>query len=369
MLTWDKEQIKIASGGYGRIITLKNGRLLAANDSANAVELSVSDDCGLTWTHFAKATATQYGPLGDKLCIANANVFEYAENCLMVAYRAHSFNTEEKFYTSIRYQLSEDGGKTFGEPIILCELQRDDNSFSGFWEPHMEFLPDGKVAVYYANDCVGPENADFPYVPSLKSQYIMVHVFDNAQKRFGAPIVACDGVKHQSRDGMPVVCHLQGGGMAMVIEANHDKRYRFITQMLFSEDGIKWSEPVTVFRPGENGLYAGAPFVCMLPDGRLAVSCQANENSGSVKGKNAVFNSTMNVIVSKKPVTLENCASITEADFERATEFPLHMGEESYAIWPAMHVHDGYLLCCAQCGNNNGERYGLYLRRAPIAAI
>ncbi|MBQ2324694.1 MAG: hypothetical protein II377_00445, partial [Clostridia bacterium] len=113
MLIWDKEQIKIASGGYGRIITFKSGRLLAAYDSANALNLSVSDDCGLTWEHFCKATCAQYGPLGDKLCIANANVFEYAENCLMVAYRAHSFNTEERFYTSIRYQLSEDGGKSW----------------------------------------------------------------------------------------------------------------------------------------------------------------------------------------------------------------------------------------------------------------
>ena len=369
MLTWEKEQIKIDNGGYGRLITLKNGKLLAAYDSANALCLAESEDCGLTWNHLGKKTEPQLGPLGDKLCIANANVIEYAENCLMIAYRAHSLNTAEKFYTSIRYQLSEDGGKTFGAPIILCELQREDNSFSGFWEPHMVFLPDGRMAVYYANDCVGPADADFPYVPSLQSQYIMVHVFDFDTKRFGEPIVACDGVKHASRDGMPVVCPMQGGGMAMVIEANWDKNYRFITQMLFSEDGIKWSEPVTVFKPTQTGLYAGAPYVTLLPDGRLAVSCQANENSGATTGKNAVFNSTMNVIISKKPITLENCKDITEADFERVTEFPLYKGEESFAIWPAMWVHENTLLAVAQCGNNDGTRYGLWLRRAPVSTI
>lgn len=369
MLTWEKEQIKINNGGYGRLITLKNGKLLAAYDSANAVNLSESEDGGKTWLHPGKMTVPQFGPLGDKLCIANANVIEYAEGCLMIAYRAHSFNTEEKFYTSIRYQLSKDGGKSWTDPIILCELQREDNSFSGFWEPHMVFLPDGRMAVYYANDCAGPQNADFPYVPDLKSQYIMVHIFDFGTERFGEPIIASDGVKHKSRDGMPVVCPMQGGGMAMVIEANWNKDYRFIIQMLFSEDGIRWSEPVTVFKPTQNGLYAGAPYVTLLPDGRLAVSCQANENSGAVTGKNAVFNSTMNVIVSKKPVTLENCKDITEADFDKIAEFPLQMGSESYAIWPAMWVHGEYLLCCAQCGNNNGERHGLYLRRAPLASI
>jgi hypothetical protein len=77
----------------------------------------------------------------------------------------------------------------------------------------------------------------------------------------------------------------------------------------------------------------------------------------------------MNVIVSKKPITLESCKGITEADFERVAEFPLYKGEESYAIWPAMWVHGGMLLAVAQCGNNDGARHGLWLRRAPLSTL
>ena len=121
--------------------------LLAAHDGGNAVNLAVSGDCGATWEHLGKKTEPQLGPLGDKLCIANANVIEYAENCLMIAYRAHSLNTAEKFYTSIRYQLSEDGGKTFPYDVELEVPVR--TPADGLYK--IEVLREGTAAVAYVN--------------------------------------------------------------------------------------------------------------------------------------------------------------------------------------------------------------------------
>ncbi|MBQ7010185.1 MAG: exo-alpha-sialidase [Clostridia bacterium] len=370
VLEWEKNKIHIGSGGYVRLTTLQTGELLAAY-STSGIKIAKSTDDGKTWQPAVSVTKPAKTPLGDNLTFANANAIQYGNGDIMVAYRAHTpTNSKKNFYTSIRYQISKDGGRTFGDPVIVAEYQRNDTDFKGFWEPHMVILPDGKLAMYYANDCVGPQNADYPYVPSGSYQHIMVHVFDYETETFGKGMIASNGVEHKSRDGMPVVCSLSDGGMVMVIEANWDKDYSFIVQMLFSKDGITWSDPVTVCKPTKAKHYCGAPFVTLLPDGRLAVSCQATQYSGATAGDTNVANSQMNVYISKEPITMANCGDVNEASFVKVLENPLSMGIETRSIWPAMHVHNGWLLCAAEIGSNgSGGITGLYMRRASIDSI
>ncbi len=370
VLEWEKSKLLLSAGGYARMTTLKNGEL-AVGYSNGGIKFATSADDGKTWKNTVTVTKAAKTPLGDTLSFANANVIQYGDGDIMVAYRAHSpTNSKKNFYTSIRYQISKDGGKTFGEPVIVVEYQRNDTDFKGFWEPHMVILPDGRLAMYYANDCIGPQNADYPYVPSGAYQHIMVHVFDYETETFDKGAIASNGVSHKSRDGMPVVCKLSDGGMAMVIEANCDKNYKFIIQMMFSEDGIKWSDPVTVISPTKKDHYAGAPYVTLLPDGRLAVSCQATQYSGATMSSDAVQNSQMNVYISKEPITLKNCKEINESSFVKVMENPLSMGVETRSVWPAMHVHNGWLICSADVGSNlSGGVSGIYVRRAPIDSI
>ncbi|MBQ2324695.1 MAG: exo-alpha-sialidase [Clostridia bacterium] len=370
VLKWENGKILLSQGGYARMTTLKNGEL-AVGYSNGGIKFATSSDSGKTWKNVVTVTKSARTPLGDVLTYANANVIQYGNGDIMVAYRAHSpTNTSKNFYTSIRYQISKDGGKTFGEPVIVVEYQRNDKDFKGFWEPHMVILPDGRLAMYYANDCVGPQNADYPYVPSGSYQHIMVHIFDYATEKFDGGHIASNGVDHKSRDGMPVVCSLSDGGMVMVIEANNNKNYRFVIQMLFSADGINWSDPVTVIQPTKNGHYCGAPFVCLLPDGRLAVSCQATQYSGATESNDAVQNSQMNVYISNEPITLENSKTVGLNSFVKVMENPLVMGVESRSIWPAMHVHNGWLICSGDVGSNlSGGVTGIYLRRASLDTI
>ncbi len=370
VLEWEKNRILLSPGGYVRMTTLKTGELVAAY-SNGGIKIATSTDDGKTWKNPVTVTKPAKTPLGDTLTFANANVIQYGDGDIMVAYRAHSpTNSKKNFYTSIRYQISKDGGKSFGEPVIVVEYQRNDTDFKGFWEPHMVILPDGRLAMYYANDCIGPQNADYPYVPSGAYQHIMVHVFDYATETFDKGAIASNGVDHKSRDGMPVVCALKDGGMVMVIEANWNKDYSFIIQMLFSEDGLKWSDPVTVVQPTKAGHYAGAPYVTLLPDGRLALSCQATQYSGATMGDSNVANSQMNVYISKEPITLANCKEVSTESFDKVLINPLAVGLESRSIWPSMHVHNGYLICAADIGGNmSGAITGIYIRRAAIDSI
>ena len=370
VLEWEKSKILLSAGGYARMTTLKSGELAAAY-SNGGIKLATSSDDGKTWKNVISITKPAKTPLGDTLTFANANIIQYGNGDIMIAYRAHSpTNSTKNFYTSIRYQISKDGGRTFGDPVIVVEYQRNDKNFKGFWEPHMVILPDGRLAMYYANDCIGPQNADYPYVPSGSYQHIMVHVFDYETETFDKGTIASNGVDHKSRDGMPVVCSLSDGGMVMVIEANWNKDYKFIIQMLFSEDGINWSDPVTVISPTTKDHYAGAPYVTLLPDGRLAVSCQATQYSGATMSSDAVQNSQMNVYISKEPITLKNCKDVSVDSFVKVMENPLSMGVETRSVWPAMHVHNGYLICVADIGTNLSTGVtGLYIRRAPIDSI
>ena len=370
VLKWEQSKLHLSAGGYARMTTLQNGEL-AVGYSNGGIKFATSSDNGKTWKNHIVVTKPAKTPLGEALTFANANLIQYGDGDIMIAYRAHSpSNPSKNFYTSIRYQISKDGGRTFGEPVIVAEYQRSDKDFKGFWEPHMVILPDGRLAMYYANDCVGPQNADYPYVPSGSYQHIMVHVFDYETETFDKGTIASNGVDHKSRDGMPVVCRLSDGGMVMVIEANWNKDYSFIIQMLFSEDGINWSDPVTVIQPTKKGHYAGAPYVTLLPDGRLAVSCQATQYSGATMGSTNVSNSQMNVYISKEPITLANCKDVGTDSFEKVMPNPLSMGVETRSIWPAMHVHNGYLICVADIGSNlSGGVTGIYIRRSLIDSI
>ena len=129
-----------------------------------------------------------------------------------------------------------------------------------------------------------------------------------------------------------------------------------IIQILFSEDGIVWSEPKTIWTPGKSGEYAGAPYITLLDDGRIAVSFQATENSGSTIADSSVHNSAMNVIISKDIIGYKNKDSISQKDFDTLYFQPIETSiGNSYSIWPAMLAYDGKLYCIAECGVNNSK--------------
>lgn len=372
-INWEGNNILIDKGGYGRMCLLPDGKLAFVYSGGGYIRFKTSGDDGKTWSEPTNVIKLDKCPTGQTMTTANANIVVMKDGSYMVAFRAHTAGSQfDTFYSSIRYCISSDGGKTWSADTIVAENTHIGTEFTGFWEPHMLYIKDGKLAMYYASDCIGGDAADYPFVKSMNYQHIILHLYDEATGRFGEPIIASNGEDHNSRDGMPVVSKLSDGTYAMVIESSSMKgTYPFIIQILFSEDGIKWSEPKNIWVPVGFDHYAGAPYLVTLPDGRIAVSFQATEGSESTLADNKVNNSVMNVIISKNPVTYTDKDSIKQANFERVYFNPIQTQESnSFSIWPAMFVHNNKLYCTADLGYSTSKTArttkGIYLRIGNI---
>lgn len=372
-INWEGGNILIDKGGYGRMCALPDGKLAFVYSGGAYIRYKTSSDDGKTWSEPTNVIKLDTCPTGQPMTTANANIVVMNDGSYMVAFRAHTAGSQfDTFYSSIRYCISRDGGKTWSSDTIVAENTHVGPEFTGFWEPHMLYVKDGKLAMYYASDCIGGDAVGYPFVADMEKQHIIVHLYDETTGRFGEPIIASNGNDHKSRDGMPVVCKLSDGSYAMVIESSIMKgTHPFIVQMLFSEDGIKWSEPKNIWIPDGFDHYSGAPFIVTLPDGRIAVSFQGTEGSGSTLAQNKVNNSEMNVIISKSSVTFADRDSIKQADFERVFFNPIQTQEsQSFSIWPAMFVHKGKLYCTADLGYNTSATArttkGIYLRIGEI---
>ena len=354
-ISWEGGNILIDKGGYGRMCALPDGKLAFVYSGGAYIRFKTSSDDGKTWSEATNVIKLDTCPTGQAMTTANANIVVLKDGSYMVAFRAHTAGSSfDTFYSSIRYCISRDGGKTWSGDTIVAENTHVGPEFTGFWEPHMLYVKDGKLAMYYASDCIGGDAVGYPFVEDMEKQHIIVHLYDQTTERFGEPIIASNGNDHKSRDGMPVVCELSDGSYAMVIESSIMKgTHPFIIQMLFSEDGINWSEPKNIWVPDGFDHYSGAPFIVTLPDGRIAVSFQGTEGSGSTLASNKVNNSEMNVIISKSPVTYADRDSIKQSNFERVFFNPIQTQEsQSFSIWPAMFVHKNKLYCTADLGYN-----------------
>ncbi len=373
-IQWEGNSRLAIKGGYARLMDMPDGRLAMAYSSGNSIMFSISSDDGKTWKENYKVAKIDKTPLGQNASNANANAVVMANGDIMVAFRVHTAtkNSYTQFYSSIRFCISQDGGKTWSADKTVVENTYNGSKLTGFWEPHMIYIKDGKLAIYYANDCIGGDAKGYPFVSKQTYQHIIVHLYDEATGTFGEPIIASNGEKHNSRDGMPVVCKLSDGTYAMVIESSaYRSKYPFVIQLLFSEDGKVWSEPKTVFSPKGNGHYAGAPYITCLEDGRIVISCQATEGSGSTLSSTKHNNSATNVIISEKPITYADRDTVEAKSFNKIFFDPFTTTQKNaFSLWAAMIVHNGKLYCVAQCGYNTSatstQSTGLFIRIGNI---
>lgn len=369
----DKPILISPQGGYCRLCMLADQTLVCGYGAGRNLYIRKSRDGGETWSEPISVATAGNEPLGNPLTYANASVFSWAEDKLICGCRAHTAGKAEdinSFYTSIQVFISHDNGDSWRHLTTVIEDIVTKENFSGFWEPEFELLPDGRLAIYYANDCVGGSNPDYPYVPSKKSQHIIAHIWDDEKRQFGKPLIASNGTEHTSRDGMPGLCRLSDGSYAMVIESNADKNYIFTIKILFSKDGLNFSEPRYIDIPSKPGLYSGAPWIDLLPDGRVAVSFQTTDHGGEFLAPSSVRNSITEVKISKRPLTYADRDSITPDDFESVWQFNSNLENHEYSIWPAVYCFGGTLYCCCDTGRNitreKNEATGIWLSKLML---
>ena len=286
-IEWGKDVISVYKpygGGvwYPRMYQLKSGVILCGFDTNEdggraVIKIVYSEDGGYTWSKEAiRGTNSQ------EYDCANANFIELENGDIWLAYRANVLEGEE-YYSSIRVNVSKDGGRTWEDHSVVAE----EKGVGGVYEPQFQYIGD-EISVFYANDSL---NA----VKNHRQQNIEYKIWNGDS--WSNKYIASDGTKTYSRDGMPVLCRLDDGSYALVIESTAlHPSYEFIIQLKLSPDGYDWSGPLkNIYVPNKFTKKAGAPYIVTLNDGRVAVSFQTDEdatNNGDGFSKMKVMLST-----------------------------------------------------------------------------
>lgn len=320
----------IRGGAWGtRVYTMSDGNLISGYETSSGIKTMISTNNGKSWKSEAQASFRN-----DKSC-ANVNLYEF-EGSVYLAYRATG-EVSGGYYTSLQVSVSEDFGKSWKHHSTVCEYTQKDGAFRGVWEPFLGEL-NGELTCFYANDST-----------SVTTMQNIESLTWNGSKWTDRTIIS-NGQKHDSRDGMPVWTALSEGGYACVIESSKDraKGHPFVIQILYSADGVKWGEPVTIYTPTTYGSKAGAPGIVELPSGQIVVSFQTDEDA-TVKGDGT---SVMKTIISDGTAVKKlKAKNFTESD----NVFGTPDGEGS--VWTGIWYGNGYLYAAA--GTRNGAEVNI----------
>lgn len=321
--SWEDADASLICAGCTspRVHMLDDGVLVAGFESPLGIQTARSYDNGKTWQ---ENTIASFYP--DIQC-ANVNFFQDGES-LYISYRAvDNVNRENGFYTSLRVSVSTDGGKTWSEHSTIVESNDISSNAHGYWEPFLGIL-NGKLVAFYANDSRRDTNYQFIEYRTWNGE-----TWEN-------PVIVSNGDDHSSRDGMPAWTQLRDGTYVLMIESTiySDEDHPFILQMLYSKDGINWSEPKDIYYPTTKGSKAAGPGIVELPNGQLVISFQTDEDA-TVKGDST---SVMKTIISDGTSVYD----LTHENFSESKNiFGTPDGESS--LWTGIYYHDGYLYATA----------------------
>lgn len=374
----DERQTPRVTGGYPRFETLADGTLILL---AGGGTFRRSSDNGKTWEQYSIAQncqkiITTAGGTTHILSQENWQPYVLEDGTVFAAYRsrtsASAYTSGKEFYTSIRVLKSTDNGRTFADEEILVESTP--NYMHGYWEPIMMQIDENTVALYYADDLnvdkVGPQ------------QNINYVTYDIPSGKWDKTVrTAINGVVRNSRDGMPVITKLSDGGFAMVVEA-HDyanrvygnKYYscRFVIGLSLSADGRTWSNPIPVVVPEDTKSYltCSAPFITTLPDGRVIISYQTDEDYvGATKDASVDKNCVYGAVISDAPLTVNTVLTAsTGGAAEGFTKIPdiFASTPNGYMIWNTVYCDGKYVYFAGGYGRNNSSGSAVRIRRATV---
>ena len=325
-VTWDKEfrPIYPEAASYPRATALSDGRVMMTfahpTSVGKAIACVFSSDGGKTWAGYRRICEHP-----TPVDLDNAFPLQLADGTMLVAYRRHD---RKDHIFRIEVSSSRDGNEWAVRSTVATGTQ-------GIWEPFLLPLPDGTVQVYYAS-----EEGCYP------DQRIEMRTSTDGGMSWGTPMTVAE--KKGSRDGMPGVVRLNGQELLVVFEAQDQPPFRFVIRGVRSSDlGRTWSATrQLIYRP--NNLVAapwaaGAPSIIRLPDGRLMVSFQSDENNAFVAGDRR-----RDPTHSKYDYLWHtHFAYVTSVDQGKSWTAPVHLlgGPDDPANWNALQVlNDGTVL-------------------------
>ena len=294
---------------------LPNGILVGGAERDGKIFTVVSSDNGNTWSTPKIAASI------DGKNLANINFFYNAGN-LYMAYRATSGcdSSSIKCNTSLNVSVSHDSGNSWQyHSKIIENTMNSKKENRGYWEPYLGLI-NGKLTVLYSNDI---KSSSWQNIESLTW---------NGSSWTNNTIIS-NGKVHKSRDGMPSWIKLSNGTYALVIESSkyRNNNHPFVIQLLYSKDGINWSNPKDIYIPSSKGSKAAAPGIAELSNGQIVISFQTDEDSNK-KGDNFSICKTIYSDGTNIELLTNNNFSKPEKVFNNTT-----------GMWPSIHYNKNYL--------------------------
>ncbi|MDR2622476.1 MAG: exo-alpha-sialidase, partial [Dysgonamonadaceae bacterium] len=345
---WDmNSQVTIfPSGGYGRMIELQDGRLLAVAESGG-ISISFGTNKGTAWSSPQRIASNPA-----KVTYAVPDVIQLTDGTILVGLNPRPqspYSTDRRF--GIRVMRSTDNGASWSEPYFVFDAQHTFND--GCWEPAFLELPSGEVQCYFANENEYTSNSD--------QNISMCRSFDKGIT-WSAPVTVC--YRQGARDGMPVPVLLQDESeIVVIIEDNGwPGRGNFAATTVRNTLADNWTKGYVnassanrsmIFQttPATN-IYSAAPYIRKLPWGETVASYQSNENRSSDDLQYA----DMYVLVGDE-----------RARNFKAKSAPFALGADKHSIWNSVSVIDtGIVAAIGTIGQPNKGGEVVMIKGYPI---
>ena len=262
-------------GGYGRLIELQDGRLMACCESGG-IKVSFSTNKGQTWT-----TPKLIAPNSNNTPNCVPDLIQLSDGTIIVGYnpRPSTPYTEDRHF-GIRVRRSTNGGRTWSDEIFVYDA---DYTFeNGCWEPSFLELPSGELHLYFADES--------PYTTNGDQQISLCRSYDGGLT-WTEP--QCISYRSGSRDGMPVPVLLSDGrNIVVAIEDNGWSDIGdFLPTTVRTSLSSNWK--AGTFVDGSSTLRnrsvnydycpmakGGAPYLRVLPGGETVLSHQSTYGDG-----------------------------------------------------------------------------------------
>ncbi|MBE6640095.1 MAG: exo-alpha-sialidase [Ruminococcaceae bacterium] len=324
-----------SGSAYSRMYVLKDGRIICAWPSTDGgkrcMKAVFSEDDGKTWS---KIRVLFYGEDQTKT-LANVDIIQLESGQVLMAYRSNDREASGG-YSSIRIHASDDNCETFYPHSIVCELQQTglkDGVSWGLWEPDFCYV-NGKLTCFFA---IGKTVYKEPVIPSTD-----IFEWDEAEKKWVQAHYTSNDTGKTDRNGMPIVDKLSTGGYLMTVETKRFYSARgstLLPYLLYSADGVHWKGVTGCFFP-ENTASGGSPYWVELPDGRIVVAFQTDEDvEGTIYDTGDDKCKVTKIVVSNPGVDITKAHSW---DWSESYD-PFNTSLGSFGNWPGMFIHNDYL--------------------------
>lgn len=284
-ITWDSASLrKIGTGGYARMIELRNGKLLAVYAASNGnTEIVRSEDEGNHWSASVVAAAK-----ATDIRMDAPDIILLQDHSLLVCYnpRPSKKIPDASARFAIRTVRSYDEGLTWKDDQLLYQAS---NLFKdGCWEPAALQLPSGEIQIFFSNEGI--------YTNSNEQNISRLRSFNNGKTWTAVPEIV--SFRKGSRDGMPVPVYM--AKTKEIVFSIEDNGYtNFKPYIIHISASGKRIETVTAHSSHRKyalhdslpaAVYAGAPYLRMLTNGNTILSYQSTQFR---QGKNDVGNAEM----------------------------------------------------------------------------